>query len=326
MSVLIMTLLLILALRNIGWNEAVSTLRQAKLGWFALGVLSNCAVVPLTTWQWLLLLPRKNDVGFGTMFWVVSIMLTVSNGGPFMAGHAAGVHLLATRGGTGHATATSVKALEQLTLGIGKLALVVATLALVPLPGRLREAGLALALAVPVLGAILLFAAHRAPALRDRVDNAGGWYRRARTFVIEAAEQLEAIRRPALFLGAVALALGHKIAEGLAIYFVLGALDLTLPFWGVLLSLTAVNLSTMMSVTPANFGIYEASAILAYRLAGVPPELALGLAILQHLAYLIPVAGTGWIVLLLSGARPGKTLGGLSRRVGPTRDNEERPS
>lgn len=323
-SVLIMTLLLILALRSLDWNEALTTLRQAHLGWFALGVLANLAVVPLSTWLWLLLLPRKTDVGFRTMFWVVSIMFTVSNGGPFMAGHAAGVHLLATRGGTGHATAASVKALEQLALGIAKLSLVVATLVLVPLPGRLQQAGLTLAFVVPVLGTILLLLAHRAPPLRERADGSGGWYRRVLTFLIEAAAQLEALRRPALFVGVVGLALGQKVVEGIAIYFVLAALDLPLPFWGVLVSLTAVNLSTMISVTPANVGIYEASAILAYRLAGVPVELAAGLAILQHLAYLIPVAGTGWLMLLLSGTRPGRAFGTLFGRDGH-RGEERRP-
>lgn len=115
------------------------------------------------------------------------------------------------------------------------------------------------------------------------------------------------------------LGAGQKVAEGLAIVAVLAALTIELPFWAVFPCLTAVNLSTMASVTPANVGIYEASALLAFRAAGVPLEVGLGIAALQHVAYLIPMAEVGWVGLAVTGLKRAEVLPGTeagSRRRG----------
>ena len=63
--------------------------------------------------------------------------------------------------------------------------------------------------------------------------------------------------------------------------------------------LTAVSLSTMVSAAPANLGVYEGSAFLAYRALGVTPETALALGVVQHVLYLIPMAGAGWLAVTL---------------------------
>ena len=62
--------------------------------------------------------------------------------------------------------------------------------------------------------------------------------------------------------------------------------------------MAALNLATILPLTPGNFGVYEATAFLIYKFSGLSPELALSLAFLQHICFLIPMAGTGWVVLL----------------------------
>ena len=57
----------------------------------------------------------------------------------------------------------------------------------------------------------------------------------------------------------------------------------------------APELGTLVSVTPANLGMYEASAVLVYLALGLTRETALTLAVVQHAAYLLPLAGIGWI-------------------------------
>ena len=305
----LLTGLVVVAFQGIAWDEAVAALVRADPGWLAAAVVANVLILPLATGQWLLFLPRGHGVRFTTMLWIQSVTSTVANGGPFLAGHAAGIHLLATRGGTGHAVGVSVKALDQLAEGVAKLSLVGAALLAVPIPPRLRAGAVGLAVTVPALGALLLLAAHRSHALERWAAATDGWRGVALEFVAEAAEQLHAMRRPGVLFGGVLLALAQKVVEGIAIVAVLTSLGIQLPLWAVLLSLTAVNLSTMASVTPANVGVYEASALVAYRLAGLPTEVALGVAVLQHLAYLIPMAGVGWIVLAVSGLHPGEALG-----------------
>jgi uncharacterized membrane protein YbhN (UPF0104 family) len=102
----------------------------------------------------------------------------------------------------------------------------------------------------------------------------------------------------------------QKVAEGLALWAVAVALGVPLTAGGVILVLAAVNLSTMISVTPANVGIYEASALVAYAIVGVDTATAMGLAVLQHAAYLIPLAGVGWLLLAVTGVRLDQVTGG----------------
>lgn len=57
----------------------------------------------------------------------------------------------------------------------------------------------------------------------------------------------------------------------------------------------------------------EATAVVAYGLVGIDADLALGIAPLQHVAYLIPMTGAGWLILLITGVQPRRILAGGSK-------------
>jgi uncharacterized membrane protein YbhN (UPF0104 family) len=63
--------------------------------------------------------------------------------------------------------------------------------------------------------------------------------------------------------------------------------------------MAALNLATILPLTPGNFGVYEATAFLIYKFSGISSEISLSLAFLQHLCFLLPMTGTGWIVFFL---------------------------
>jgi uncharacterized protein (TIRG00374 family) len=86
------------------------------------------------------------------------------------------------------------------------------------------------------------------------------------------------------------------MVEAFAIAAVIMALGVSVPWWGVVATLVAVNLSTLVSITPANLGVYEGSAFLVFTALGVDADMALALAMVQHVVYLIPLAGIGWVV------------------------------
>ena len=65
------------------------------------------------------------------------------------------------------------------------------------------------------------------------------------------------------------------------------------------LVLAALAIATLMPVAPANIGVYEAVVFAAYRYMGVPAETALGLAVVQHICFLIPTLGTGYVTMTL---------------------------
>lgn len=85
------------------------------------------------------------------------------------------------------------------------------------------------------------------------------------------------------------------------------ALGVGIPVRSGVLVLAAVHLATMAPVVPANLGVYEAAAFAACRLTGIGAETALGL-VVQHAAYLLPLAGVGWGLLVAEGLRPASVV------------------
>lgn len=301
--------LLALCFRGADWPAVAELLVRAHPGWIAAAVLANASIVLLWAAQWRLFLPRDRAVAFPRVLRITAIMAMVANSVPFLAGQATGLHLLATRGGTGHAAALSVAALDQLAEGLAKVALLLALATVAPLPPALARAAVALAAAVALLLGVVLAAAwsHR----RIPLPAARGPFAVVMRFVAEWARGLEGARRPWLLAGGVGLSLAMKGAELCGILAAQSALGVDLPAWSALPVLAATALSTMVSVAPANLGVYEGSAFLAYRALGVAPEAAVGLAVLQHLAYLAPMAGGGWLALT-AGSRRRRAVAGAS--------------
>lgn len=297
----LLTGLLVLAFREVDWSRVASALGRADPAWVVAAVAAHVLILPLATWQWMWLLPPDRRVGFRRMFWIRSVTSTVANTGPFLSGYAAAVYLVADRGGVGYDAAVSFKAVEQVAVGLSKLLVVAAAVAVAPLPPSFRAGILGLVVGVPLLGAALFVAARRARSLERWAAGRDGRLGAVLDFAARVARGLDVIRRPRPFANGVGLGVAQKVAEGLAIAAVAASLGVSLELGGVILVLAAVNLSTMVSVTPANVGIYEASAFAAYRIVGVDPATALGLSVLQHAAYLVPLAGAGWLLLIARG-------------------------
>ncbi len=289
-ALLVATALLALCFRGVDAAQVGALLTRAEAPWLLAAALANATIPALWAAQWWLFLPGGGP-GIRAVYGITAIMAMLANSVPMLLGQVTGVHLLATRGRVGHPTALSVIALDQLAEGLAKLTVLFALASFTPLPAALRRALWLLAAAVALLLAIVVAGAwsHGRVRLPRPIDD---W-----------AAGLRGAARPSVVAGGLALGLGMKCAEMGGILAVQQALGVELPLWSALAVLAAVNLSTMVSVAPGNVGVYEGSAYLAYTTLGVAPETALGLAVLQHIAYLIPMAGTGWITLLATRPR-----------------------
>jgi uncharacterized protein (TIRG00374 family) len=294
---LTLTGLMVLLWRNIGWQQAWYTATQATPLWIVTALGTNFTILLVLAWQWVLMLPPTHRVAYPLMQRIMFIVVAIAHTGPPLAGHAAGIYLVATRGRTGYAAAVSAKAIDQLSEGVSKLAMLGAVLAWVPISTPLRTASFVVLLGVPLLFVGLVFMAHRANALDYWSDRLGGRLAALLHFLSSVARQMETIRHPMQLITVLVLGLIQKALEGLAIWAIVVALGMDIPGWGILLCLTAVNMSTMISITPANLGVYEGTAVLVYSLLGVDNETALSAAVLQHVAYLVPFIGCGWITL-----------------------------
>ena len=294
------------AFRAVGARRAVSALAGASLPWLAVAVVANLAIVVLWAWQTWLLAPRAARLSMGRALEVQALTATATNTVPALLGHAAGVALLAGRGGVGTAGALSVLSQHQAVEGLAKVALLGTAALAAPLPPLMRAslAGLA-AVAVTFVGVLLAAAlrARGADPLRDVPPPAAAAGRRARVraFVAGWAAGLEALRSPRRFTLAILSALLMKASEALGWIAVeqafAHALPATLPPGSAWLALAAVSLASALSATPGNVGVYEYAAFEAYRRLGVGADAALALAVAGHVCYLLPFVGTGYLVL-----------------------------
>ena len=288
------TLLLVVALQDIDWDRLLQLLRGLRLPWVAVAIGLNGSILVLWSLQWRILVPGEDSVTWADMFLVVSAMAMISNSVPFMVGQASGVLLLARYGRIGPASALSVYTMEQMAEGIAKIAVVVGVALFAPLPPWLARGVQGLAVLVSVLGVtfIVLAFRFRHPPSAPRPAGALG---RLKRFGAQWAHSLEGLRTPRVFGAALALALGMKTAELGGILAVQHSLGLDLPVGTALLVLASVNFATIVSVSPGNLGVFEAASFAAYRLTGVSPEHALTLSLVQHVCYLIPMLGVGYV-------------------------------
>ena len=289
--------LLLVAAQRLDIGRAVAQLGTVHLGWLMLATVCYASILPMWALQWHLLAPPGPRRRARAMADVVMVTSSVLNTTPLLVGEATGVVLLVTRAGLERAAALSVLAMDQLLVGMAKLA-VLATAALVaPLPSWMTSAVLALCAGLFLLGGTLLVASWR------HADVAG-WLSgvlpaRGASAVGSFASALEPLRSASRGVPAFALALLKKAAEVAAIVCVQRAFGVELPVGVAVIVLAMLNLATLLPIVPGNVGVFEAAVVLALTAAGVAPNVALGIAIVQHLSYFVGLAVPG----LLSASR-----------------------
>lgn len=270
------TTLLVIAFRTMGWERTIGVLRGARPPWLGVAVLANLSLLALWALQSLLFLPADARVSLRRMLEVTALTTTATNTAPPLLGKAAGVALLAERGGVGAAVALSVLAQHQMVEGVAKVLMLLAASRVAPLAPWMRDAVVGVSIGVAVLAVGLLAVAHRSPR----------W-----------GAALAALRSPRLLAAGLAISLVMKCAEVFAWFAVERALGASPAPGSPLVALAAVNIASSLGVSPGNIGVYEAAGFFAYSSLGTPGDVALALAVAGHACYLLPLAGTGYLVL-----------------------------
>jgi hypothetical protein len=266
---IIATGLLAVCARTIDWSHASRTMATANLGWIAAGVLANTLILLIWGLFWRALVPpTEPSVGYKRMFEIVSVSSSLMNTVPFGGGHASSVVLLNRRAGISARGALSVLALDQLGEGLTKVGTFLLVALLAPLPTWMRASVTTVSIVVAVWLVVIVVGSR--------------W-----------AHELSVVKRPRALV-ALGCAIAMKGVEGLAIAAVQHAFGVSLPVNGTLLVLAAVLLGTMLPIAPGNLGTYEASAFLAYRHLGLSAEQSLGLAVAQHVCFMLPAVGVGY--------------------------------
>ena len=266
------TALLAICARNVDLSRAGQVLASVRLSWAAAAIVANGAILLLWAGFWgALRPPEERSISFTRMFEITSTASALMNTVPFGGGHAASVLLLIRRGETTQRGALSVLALDQLGEGLAKVSIFLLVGWLLPLPAWMRAGITTASLAVAAWLVTLVVASRWATELR----------------ILERWRGLKAMA----YVGAM------KAAEACAIAAVQHAFGVDISVSGTLLVLAAVILGSMIPMSPGNLGTYEASAFLAYRYLGITPEQAMGLALVQHICFIVPSVGVGYLMM-----------------------------
>jgi len=294
-----------LVARKLQWDSLLGELKHVRPFWLILAVMGNLLIMVFGTSQWINFLPRGYHVRFKNMLEINALMTMTSNTVPFLAGQALAVVLLAKREKVGHAVALSVMALDQFAEGFAKMSLFLLVVLLTPIPDWMKQGILLAFVGIFILFTVLFFFAHRHQQFKVFMDKqshpklAKVWH-----FISRWAHHMEALRNIKIFTLGMGLSLAMKSMEALAIFMVQKSFGLDLPVWTIFMILASISLVTLVPVAPGNLGVYEATVFFVYKYLGLPPEQALGVALVQHVCYLIPLIGTGYLVLLIRNFYP----------------------
>jgi uncharacterized membrane protein YbhN (UPF0104 family) len=268
---LVVTVAIVLASRRIGWTHALELTATARPGWMLAGIAGNALILLCWTAYWRALRPGGEvPVSFRRMLEIVAASSSLMNTLPYGGGHASSLVLLIRRGAMTRRGALSLLALDQLGEGLAKMSIFVSVALLVPLPTWMRAGVITVAAAVSVWLVTLGVAARY-------------------------AEELAILKSWRKSGAALAGVLAMKIVQAAAIFAVQRAFGVDLTAGGTLLVFAAITLGTMIPVAPGNLGTFEASAFVAYRYLGLPADQALSLAIMQHVCFMVPSVGIGYL-------------------------------
>jgi uncharacterized membrane protein YbhN (UPF0104 family) len=268
------TVLLAVLARTVDAGRLARTLAHVDARWLVVAVCCNLLIQPCGAMQWRAFLPDVRLVAPKRMLRFFALTSVANNTTPSLIGHATGVLLLASEPGMTRGMALSVLAVDQIAVGLVKVAVLLTASLVLPLPRWMHQGLLGLAFAVAALVAgVMLLSRHR-------------W-----------GVHLTALQHPARFLSGAGFAVCVRVCEGLAIASVQHAFGLGVTFTHVLVVVAATALGTLVPIAPANLGTYEAASYGAYRFLGLSSEAALSIAVVQHVCQLIPAVGVGYCVL-----------------------------
>jgi hypothetical protein len=286
--------------KTVDFDRTWKEIENASSGWLVVAVFFNFSILLVWTSLWNVLLPKNISVSFAKLFQANTFMSTSCNTLPFPGGHSVGLVLLARLTKVKHSVALSVLALDQMVEGIVKVVVLTLAASFSPLPVQMQK-GISVFIGLIIIFlALMFYAAHKIPEIENQdEENSPSLLFRFKKFVSQWASHLETLKNYRIFSVGLFLALTMMALQALGIWAAQKSLGQELPFWTTILVMAALNLATILPLTPGNFGVYEATAFLIYKFSGLSPEMALSLAFLQHICFLIPMAGTGWGVLLM---------------------------
>ena len=266
--------------RGVHTERLWALLEHANALWIALALFLNLCILVCWTQQWRTLTPTARRIGAGRMLSIVGITSLIGNVIPG-SGQISTILLLVREPNVTYASAVSVLALDQLAEAVSKTGIVLFAAALLPLPQEMKRAVFILGIAAAISLIALVVLANQ------------------KRWLVRFVSELESLRNMRRMSTAIGYCIGAKFFEFAAIVAVQRALGQEISLSVTVLVEAAILLGTIFPLSPGNIGTYEASVSIVYKQFGVAPDVALGLALVQHVCVLLSTVGVGYVFLVM---------------------------
>jgi uncharacterized protein (TIRG00374 family) len=290
------------AIRDAHADEVWGALQRANAWWIvpSLAVLAASVAVRALRWQRLFHRDTRPPLGAVTAAFLVG--LGVNSVLPLRAGEAARVIALNRRAGTSPVESAATVALERILDVFCILLILLAALPWLPEVDWVgAAAGVALALALLLGGAALLFAVYgeRPFQALDRL------LRRLPFGHLEWVEHVGAnlgrgfvgLRDPIVALTAFVLTIATWLLISLSFWLLTLAFGLDLPLVSGVLILAAVGFAVILPAAPSGLGVFEAATVIALAAYDISASEALSYAFTLHVVNLIPYVVAGAVAV-----------------------------
>ncbi len=310
LAVTISVVLLYLCLRQVDLTLLLQDIEHVRRTYLFAAWLCIVAMIGVAALEWRLLIPAGHRVSINALLRIVALMVMIQNSLHHFAGHAFAIFQLGSRQRLTKSGALSILATDQLAEGFARLTVWGLLALVIDLPHWAVQGLRSVVWGVGCLYAVLLVFAwtHHKHDGQQVLVRPSAW-KRLTFHLAQWAHNLRGVRDPRITLGAIALALTKKFLRATAVYCVQCSLGVELPIYAPLLVVGALDLATMVSVTPGHLGIFEATVFFTYQYLGVEPTVAMTMALFEHLVFLLAMVLPGVAVSLRWGFHFSTTVG-----------------
>lgn len=303
LGILVGTLFLFLALRNIRLPDLLGALTQANALFLiaALGSVLATSLAKAMRWK-LLFYPRHHELHLDRLFSVIFIGQTVNSVLPARLGEIARAYLVGELEKVSKSWTLGTIIVEKALDSMMLLLVMAALVPFVPLPAWIRTSGLTLVIILALLFLFLVLLAPKRGRLNSLIERTMRYIPLSKRLgfsqkISLALQSLEPLKDWRTMAGLLLLSL---IVWALALStnaLTFAAMNMNLPLWVSALLLVVLQVGSSIPTSPGRIGVFHYLCILTLSLIAVDRSRALGFALVLHLIVYTPMIILGTLFM-----------------------------
>jgi len=299
--------LLYWTLHDVEFSLLWDVLRQSRIEWWALAVITATSVFPLRAIRWRLILdPVAPGIPLGMLWRAIAIGMMVTNVVPARAGELARAYALTRETPkVGFATSFASLAVDRVFDAVVLLLLLIVGMFELPAARDTVIAGQPLAnwvgwgtvVMVAMIGALYLVVVFpiRIIAMYEAFSRrvAPRFEARGRDALLAFAAGLSVLRSPRRFGAVMVWTIIHWVVNALAVWFGFKAIGISVSLFGAFVVQGLVAIVVAAPSSPGFFGVFEAMARVSLAMYGIPEDQAVAWGFGYHILTFIPITLIG---------------------------------